>query len=357
MAEIIPFKKHVQNHETDEFGGLPDKWRLREFSHASAAKADKAVIALFCDVEDLHECRLFHVINPLGEMAASFAVLPSRKWVERTAFNSKINAGDTLQALAGLYRYNGWLTEFEWSRGYIFGEDGKSYSVNALPDAIEVYGSVSIKDKTGLFLPPMFSTMGNLEISNTTIARSPRYIRCFDLRVSGSSMYEIARRIAVIGTLEVADSAIKRLCHTAIINNDLKLTRLKRRIAMPEACTIAGNLTLEDVNLDIFDQNIVIGEIREHYSNGNSAYLGKDFLGQLLAPGSAVKFLNLIERDRHGYPINVQNTNGTYGTFVGRNDDGSYLCIIGSQQEPRQFVDVCRLDVIGVRKPPALPTL
>jgi hypothetical protein len=359
MAEIIPFKKHIQTHkhEIAEFGGLPDKWSLREFSRTSREKADQAVLYLFSAVESLDECRLYHLINPTGRTTASFAVWTSTSWVECTVINSKMNASDALQALASLYRHNDWMTEFEWSRGYVFGLDGKSCSVNALPDAIEVFGSVSIKDETGIFLPPMFSTAGNLEISNTTIARSPRLIRCCNLRVTGSSMFEIARRIAVNGTVEVTDSAVKRLCHTATIKKDLKLTRLKRRIGMPEACTVAGDLVLEDVKLDIFDQNIVVGEIKEHFSDGNTAYLGKDFLGQLLAPGSAVKFLNLIERDRYGYPINIQNAQSAYGSYLCRNIDGSYVCVVDSRQEDGQFVDVWQMDIIGVRKLAAPPTL
>ena len=359
MAEIIPFTKHLKAREKSsvEFAGLPADWKLLEFSPESTDKIDKAVIKLFRDADDLQDCRLFHVVNNRGEFTASLALLQSRNWVERTAFNSKIRAGETLQALAKLYRTNKWMTEFDWSRGYVFGDDGIAYSVNALPDAIDVYGSVTIKDKSGVFLPPMFSTLGNLTVSNSTIALSPRYIRCFDLFISCSSMHEVARRLAVVGEMEIEDSSLKRVCHTAVFGKDVRLTRLKRRVSMPESCTVAGDLILKDVNLDIFDQNIVMGDIKEEYTDNSAPYLGRDFLGQLLAPFSEVKFLNLVERDRYGYPINIQDVKNAYGYFVSRNDNGSYLCVIGPDIAPRQFVDVFRMDVIGVRKDATLPTL
>lgn len=352
MAEIIPFTKAFKTHKqkTPEFEGLPEHWKLVEFSLDSTDNVNKAVIKLFSDANDLNDCRLFHVVNNLGEFTASFALLQSRSWVERTAFNSKIRAAETLQALAKLYRQNRWMTEFEWSRGYVFGDDGVAYSVNALPDAIDIYGSVTIRDKSSVFLPPMFSTLGNLTILNSTIARSPRYIRCFDLLITSSSMHEVARRLAVVGTMEIEDSSVKRLCHTAVFGKDVRLTRLKKRVLMPEACTVAGDLILKDVQLDIFDQNIVMGDIKEEYTDGAASYIGRDFLGQLLAPFSAIKFLNLVERDRHGYPINIQDTKNAYGFFVSRNENGSYLCIVGPDRDPRQFVDVFRMDVIGVRK-------
>jgi hypothetical protein len=205
-----------------------------------------------------------------------------------------------------------------------------------------------IESMTEIILPKMFCVFGKLEINNSTIKEPPRYIKCWDLTFNGSRAVQLADRLCVLGDLTISNSSLDRISQALVVDNDLKILRTKHVLPLPQLCTVRRNLDVETALIRLGGyQTIVAGEVFEKYPDTKFRCLGTDFIGRLLGPGSRMQFMNLVEWDRFGFPINVQDTKESYGEFVGRNEDGTYTCSMETA-DGIKLVDVHRMDVIGV---------
>jgi hypothetical protein len=326
---------------------LSSDWKLCEIANRHALREAPFANFNLTELFEFEGHSVYVLLDPSWQIAAAFALDQDKSWVSELVFPRKLSDRAVLQILAKTFRQRNWRMRFQWKHGFIFSEDGNAYSVNALPDAVEVYGDLEIKDTNELCFPDMFCVRGEVVIQNCTIKSPPRYLWCVDLWVTGISAEQLAERICAFN-FTIMMSSLQRICKICMVAKDLTISDTKHILQLPEVLTVVGNLTTERARIQIGGyQTIVSGSIAETHNGTEYRCLAQDFIGRLVGPGSRLQFLNLVERDKHGFPINIQNTQNRFGEFICKNDDGSYTCSIQNDGD-LQLVDVQRMDVIAV---------
>jgi hypothetical protein len=349
MAEIIDFKARSMHGVANDYELLSDGWKLSKIKSAEPSWkiAYSSDVLDYKDLFDHEGYTVFALIDPERNIAAAFAVDLEKKWVEELLFAPQLKNRATLQVLAKTFRSKNWSMEFQWKHGFVFSETGHAYSVNALPDDIHVYGSLRIEGVRDLVFPSYFGVRGNFQLQNCTIKRAPNYLWCVDIWVSGTAGAGLADKLCGLN-LTIIMSDFPRICDVAMIAKNLTITDNKTSLHMPRILSIVGELIIERARVEVGGFHSVIGgPIKETYDGSDIGYLGLDFAGRLIGPGSRLKIANPVVMKVYKLPLDINHKQNAYIEFVCRNPDNTYTCGIYNDGAI-DFIDVGRMDILAI---------